>query len=313
MSVDADDEFQKELITLFVQEAQEWLQQIHVALDELQQGPPADRHRKLAQTMKAGLTNLGGSAATISLSEVEQASFAALSFVEAVENPAAALSASAFLALCKQLGHIHSALTRATGVTFDADSSACTEAVPATMATSDLLAALQGLLSCQTGATETARNVTRAVIAQVEGLIQTGVTECDTHSLRSFLIRVADDEQIFLDAVQRQGPVVVDGVAQMSRGLRESDRMSAGEGQALVDRVSALWAASQQVNALKAMTFFMGLQSFLTIVTQRRALPEARQFELVEQRLRGILGHIQEWVESGRVEREAIEALLPAA
>lgn len=313
MSVDVDDEFQKELITLFLQEAQEWLQQIHVALDELQQGPPANRHTKLAQTMKAGLTNLGGSAATISLSEVEQASFAALSFVEAVENPSAALSASAFLALCKQLGHIHSALTRATGVTFDADSSACTEAVPATMATSDLLAALQDLLSCQTGATEMARNITRTVIAQVEGLIQTGVTQCDTHSLRSRLIRVADAEQIFLDAVQRQGPVVVDGVAQMSRGLRESDRMSTGEGQVLLDRVSALWAASQQVNALQAMTFFMGLQSFLTIVTQRRALPEVRQFELVEQRLRGILGHIQEWVEAGRVEREAIEALLPAA
>ena len=192
MSVDVDDEFQKELITLFLQEAQEWLQQIHVALDELQQGPPANRHTKLAQTMKAGLTNLGGSAATISLSEVEQASFAALSFVEAVENPSAALSASDFLALCKQLGHIHSALTRATGVTFDADSSACTEAVPATMATSDLLAALQDLLSCQTGATEMARNITRTVIAQVEGLIQTGVTQCDTHSLRSRLIRVAD-------------------------------------------------------------------------------------------------------------------------
>ncbi|MGA6829003.1 hypothetical protein ACO9S2_15505 [Nitrospira sp. NS4] len=312
MSVDADDEFQKELITLFVQEAQEWLQQIHVALDELQQGPPADRHTKLAQTMKAGLTNLGGSAAMISLSEIEQASFAALSFVEAVENPAAALSASAFLALCKQLGHIHSALTRATGVTFDAESSVCSEAVPATMSTSDLLAALQSLLSRQTGATDMARNVTRTLIAQIEGLIQTGVTECDAHSLRSFLIRVADAEQTFLDAVQQQGPMVVDGVAQMSRGLRESDGMSTGEGQALVDQVNALWAASQQVNALQAMTFFMGLQSFLTIVTQRRVLPEARQFELVEQRLRGILGQAQEWAEAGRMERDAIDALLPA-
>ena len=57
MAVDTDDEFQKELIALFAQEAQEWLQQIHVALDELQQGPPADRHLKLAHTIKAGLAN----------------------------------------------------------------------------------------------------------------------------------------------------------------------------------------------------------------------------------------------------------------
>lgn len=313
MSVDADDEFQKELITLFVQEAQEWLQQIHIALDELQQGPPADRHTKLAQTMKAGLTNLGGSAATISLAEVEQASFAALPFVEAVENPAAALSASAFLALCKQLGQIHSALTRATGVTFDAASSASVEAVPATMATSDLLASLQGLLSRQTGATEMACNVTRTVIAQVEGLIDTGVTQCETNSLRSFLIHVADAEQVFWDAVRQRGPLVVEGVTRMSCALRESDRSVTGEWQSLLDHVGALWAASQQVNALHAMSFFMGLQSFLTVVTQRRVLPEHRQFEMVEQRLRTMLSHIHEWVEAGRMERVAIDALLPAA
>ena len=44
MSGDTSDEFQKELVDLFVQEAHEWLQNIHVALDELQQGPPPERH-----------------------------------------------------------------------------------------------------------------------------------------------------------------------------------------------------------------------------------------------------------------------------
>ncbi|MEC4889932.1 MAG: hypothetical protein RI101_07705 [Nitrospira sp.] len=313
MSVDADDEFQKELITLFVQEAQEWLQQIHVALDELQQGPPADRHIKLAQTIKAGLTNLGGSAATINLTGVEQASFSALPFVEAVENPAVALSASAFLALCKQLGQIHGALTHATGVTFDAESSASAEAVPSTMATSDLLAALQGLLSGQTGADEVARNVTRTVIAQVEGLVNTGVSQCDTNSLREFLTRVADAEQMFLGVVQQQGPMVAEGVAQMNRELRGPGQNPVSEWQALVDRVGALWSASQQVNAVQAMTFFLGLKSFLTIVMERRVLPNPRQFETVEQRLRSMLGAMQEWVEAGRAERGAINALLPAA
>ena len=131
MAVEAEDAFQKELIELFVQEAHEWLQQIHVALDELQQGPPPDRHLKLAQTIKAGITNLGGSAATISLSDVERASFATLPFVEAVENPASKISVNDFIVLCKQLGHIHTALTRATGVTFDADSAPeSVEAIP---------------------------------------------------------------------------------------------------------------------------------------------------------------------------------------
>src|SRR6476661_8627205 len=67
MSGDTSDEFQKELVDLFVQEAHEWLQNIHVALDELQQGPPPERHAALIGTLTAGVTNLGGSAATINL------------------------------------------------------------------------------------------------------------------------------------------------------------------------------------------------------------------------------------------------------
>ena len=62
MAADTPDDFQKELIDLFVQEAHEWLQNIHVALDELQQGPAPERHAKLIGTISAGVTNLGGHA-----------------------------------------------------------------------------------------------------------------------------------------------------------------------------------------------------------------------------------------------------------
>ncbi len=87
MAADNTDDFQKELIVLFVQEAHEWLQSIHDALDELQQGPAPERHAKLIRTMSAGVTSLGGSAATIDLPGVAQASFAALPFIEALQDP----------------------------------------------------------------------------------------------------------------------------------------------------------------------------------------------------------------------------------
>ena len=119
MSGDTSDEFQKELVDLFVQEAHEWLQNIHVALDELQQGPPPERHAALIGTLTAGVTNLGGSAATINLPDVEQASFAALPFIEAIKDPTKSFSVQHFLSLCKQLGQIHTALTNATGVSFE--------------------------------------------------------------------------------------------------------------------------------------------------------------------------------------------------
>jgi len=312
MSVNMDDEFQKELTALFVQEAQEWLQQIHVALDELQQVPPADRYRKLAQTIKAGLTNLGGSAATINLREVEQTSFSGLPLVEAVEDPSVPLSASAFLALCKQLGQIHGTLTRATGVTFDAES-ASEEVLAVTLPAKEFLAALHHLQARLTGTATMSCQVTKTIIAQIDGMTRNGVTHCNVTSLRDVLERGAQAERVFTQTVQQLGPLVADDIRRLAHVPVEEWKGSSGEWKAMVDRAGELWSASQQVNAVEAMTFFTGLQSFLAIVLAQRVVPAAPQFDKVEARLRGMPAIIQEWVEAGRRERGAIEALLPAA
>ena len=311
MAVETDDEFQKELIALFAQEAQEWLQQIHVALDELQQGPPADRHRKLAHTIKAGLTNLGGSAATINLHEVEQASFAGLPLVEAVEDPSVPLSASAFLALCKQLGQIHDALTRATGVAFDAES-AIAEVAATTVPVQEFLAALSGLINRLAGSTAISGHVTKTIIAQIDGMTRNGVTHCDVASLREVLARGAEVERAYAQTVERLGPFVADGIGKMAQASIDQWKESTVERSAIADHTAKLWSASQQVSAVEAMTFFTGLQSFLTIVWEQRVMPQTSQFKKVETRLRMMPTIIQEWAEAGRREREAIEALLPA-
>jgi chemotaxis protein histidine kinase CheA len=311
MAVDTDDEFQKELIALFAQEAQEWLQQIHVALDELQQGPPADRHLKLAHTIKAGLANLGGSAATINLHEVEQASFSGLPLVEAVENPSIPLSASVFVALCKQLGQIHDALTRATGMAFDAGS-ATEEVVPVTVPAQEFQAALSNVVSRLAGSTAMTCHVTKTIIAQIDGMTRNGVTHCDAASLREVLARGAEVERVYVQTVQRLGPIVADGIEKIAQVSTGQWNEASVEWNALADHAAELWSISQQVNALEAMTFFTGLQSFLTLVREQRVMPPTSQFKRVETRLRTMPAIIQEWAEAGRRERGAIEALLPA-
>lgn len=311
MSVETEDEFQKDLITVFVQEAQEWLQQIHVALDELQQGPPLDRHLKLAQTIKAGIANLGGSAAMISLSDIERASFSALPFVEAVQDPAAKISADDFIALCKQLGHIHAALTRATGVTFDAESAAaCAESLPVTILTSDLLAALHGLQERQAKSGSFHRNLVQTVIDQVEGLMNNGIGQCNVTSMRELLDRLAAGEEGFLQIVQQQLPSLTDELGRLKNGAEAPGR-SPERLRAVVEQVAQLWSAAQQVNATQAMTFFMGLHSFLTVVMQQRVVVAAKKYEAVESRLFESMKTIQGWVETGRAERTAIGSVLP--
>lgn len=311
MAVDTDDEFQKELIALFAQEAQEWLQQIHVALDELQQGPPADRHLKLAHTIKAGLTNLGGSAATITLHEVEQASFSGLPLVEAVEDPSVPLSASAFLALCKQLGEIHNALTRATGVAFDPES-AIPEVAAVTVPTQEFMVALSDLIGLLAGNTAMPGDVTKTIIAQIDGMMKNGVTHCDAASLREVLARGAEVERAYAQMVEQFGPFVADGIGKMAQASIGQLKESSVDWNAMADRTAELWSASQQVNAVEAMNFFTGLQSFLTIVMEQRVIPQASQLKKVESRLRSMPTIIHEWAEAGRRERGVIEALLPA-
>ena len=313
MSVETEDAFQKELVELFVQEAQEWLQQIHVALDELQQSPPSERHRALAQTIKVGVTNLGGSAATLKLSDVERASFSALPLVEAVQDPSARISTDDFIALCKQLGHIHGALTRATGVTFEAeDVPASSEDPPTMIPTKEFLTLLRGLKD--EGITSNAfhRNLVQTMLAQAEGLMERGVEQCNMSSIHEFLERSAEGEQGFLDVVQQELP----HLTAIIHTLKTSgDALSAPSSdlQNAVERVAQLWSAAQQVNASHAMLFFMGLHSFLTIVTQHRVVVGATRYDAIQSRLDQNLVGIEKWADNGRMERMAIQRVLPCA
>jgi hypothetical protein len=61
------------------------------------------------------------------------------------------------------------------------------------------------------------------------------------------------------------------------------------------------------------MMFFTGLHSLLTVVAQRRVLLAAARVESVKSRLHVMSGAIRQWVEHGRVQRAAIDELLPAS
>ncbi|MBK9306500.1 MAG: hypothetical protein IPM58_05255 [Nitrospira sp.] len=307
MSVETEDAFQKELIELFVQEAQEWLQQIHVALDELQQAPPAERHRSLAQTIKVGITNLGGSAATIYLSDVERASFSALPFVEAVQEPGVSISADDFLALCKQLGHIHGALTRATGVTFETEVDPTTvENAPAVISTQELLVRLRAIPEQSLAPGTSSRNLVQTVMAQTEGLMNRGMEQCNLASIQEFLDRLEEAERGFLDLV-RQDVLHLSTVFQ----ALQNGGAAPAQLQNAVERVAQLWSAAQQANASHAMTFFMGLHSFLTLVMEQRIGVGTHRYEAVHSRLVQTVNRLEEWGQSGRTERAAIQGVLP--
>ena len=313
MASDTTDDFQKELVDLFVQEAHEWLQNIHVALDELQQGPAPEQHAKLIGMMLAGVTNLGGSAATINLPAVKHASFAAVPFIEALQDPLKAFSVQDFLALCKQLGQIHTALTRATGLSFEDDGSrAMAEAAHASLSPGKFLQALQELQKNQSPGITSGRSIIGSLIEQMEGQVQSGVERIDASVIQSYLARVSEAEESFLKAIEERVPEIFKkmSVLKVDRG-EASLRMAAVE--ASLQDVAHLRTEAQQVHAGSAMLFFTGLHSLLTVVAQHRVLLAATRVELVRTRLQAMGGTIRQWVEYGRAQRAAIDQLLPAS
>ena len=309
MSGDTSDEFQKELVDLFVQEAHEWLQNIHVALDELQQGPPPERHAALIGTLTAGVTNLGGSAATINLPDVEQASFAALPFIEAIKDPTKSFSVQDFLSLCKQLGQIHTALTSATGVSFESQAEAeVVEAAPALSPAEFLgtLRALQSTHPAPTGPLE--RNLIKTLIDQMEGQVQAGVQQVGVDVIQGYLDRMAASEEAFVQLIDAQMP----GLAQKLAALAGDGTLPNGAMEASLQEVTQLRAEAQQVNVTPAMTFFGGLQSLLSVLAQHRLGLATERVQAVTGRLTAIRDLIHQWVERGKAERTAIGQALPA-
>jgi chemotaxis protein histidine kinase CheA len=309
MSGDTSDEFQKELVDLFVQEAHEWLQNIHVALDELQQGPPPERHAALIGTLTAGVTNLGGSAATINLPDVEQASFASLPFIEAIKDPTKSFSVQDFLSLCKQLGQIHTALTNATGVSFESEAEAeVVEAGPA-ISPAEFLQTLRSLLSKQAPpAGPLERNLIKTLIDQMEGQVQAGVQQVGVDVIQGYLDRMAASEEAFVQVVDAQMPVLTAKLV----ALTDEGALPNGALEASLQEVAQLRAEAQQVNVTPAMTFFGGLQSLLSVIAQHRLRLAAERVQAVTDRLAAIRDLIHQWVERGRAERTAIGQALPA-
>ena len=312
MSADTPDDFHKELLDLFVQEAHEGLQNIHVALDELQQGPAPDRHAKLIKTISVGVMNLGGSAATINLPDVERASFAAIPFIEALIDPLKAFCVQDFLSLCKQLGQIHTALTRATGISFENDGNGvAAKVIDASLSLGEFLEALQELQQKQSFSIASGRNIIRSLIEYLEEQVQADVERIDATIVQGYLARVTEAEESFLKSIDEQLPVIFEKMSVLTMEEGEgSSKMPALE--ASLQAVARLRTEAQEVNAGLAIVFFTGLYSLLDVVVQRRVLLAATRVESVKARLHMMGGAIRQWVEHGRVQRAAIDQLLPA-
>lgn len=307
------DEFQKELIELFGQEAQEWLVQIYSALTELEGQPDSERHAQLIDVIIRGITSLGGSAATIDLPEVERATFALLPYIETIKDRTT-VTAQDFGTVREQFRIVVAYVKDATGITIEIEPPA--EAVPAPEPVIDFLTLLNALRALQDQQLGNAANAPRSLIPlalqRFEHEARQGGEVIQATTFQHILHELHRTDAHCLDSLMQELP----GLARYVGRLRVEGTGVAEPEQPLgpsLERIEQLQSVAKQTNATILVTFLAGLQNFLSLLVHRRIPVAEHRLQSVEGRILVMASMVEEWMATGQKEFEAISRLVPAA
>ena len=102
------------------------------------------------------------------------------------------------------------------------------------------------------------------------------------------------------------------GLTAKVAALSETAAPSSEALNASIQEVAQLRTEAQQLNVTPAMTFFSGLQSLLSVVSQHHLRLDDVRVQAVVGRLAAMRDLIHQWVEHGKAERTAIGQALPA-
>lgn len=335
----SDDPFQKEVLKLFALEAHEWLRQIRGALRELEGEPDQREKPKLFDMILRGVTNLGGSAATVELPAIQQLAFGLLPLLQALRSQGALASAEQFTALRDGLERITAAVSQvaepppaASGEPTRAAANIAgptlspTPPVPAApksrqpsepgvappppALSGTILGPLRELQQARARSLEPTRNMVEAVIEKAQGNPAHRSSPINGPTVLRILQELDRLDEQFLAEVQRQVPMITEAVSVLKSG-NASALVSNESLEPILREVQRLHEGARAVNATAIMLLLHGLHTFLTVVAHRRVSLVLQRLEAVESRLGAVIPMAQQWVEVGRIERAAIGKILP--
>ena len=323
-SHDTTDPFQQEIIALFAAEAQEWIGQVETALHELEAGPPQFRCVKLFETIRNGVTNLGGSAATVERPDIEKLAFSMLPHLDAIEGQGKVTSAGQCATLRESLETLATAVQRlipspaagpsAAQPTAPAAASAGSAPAPAAAAapaalTGPIIDALIELQHSRADSAETTRALVDSLIQIPAGSAGQGVVTGDREAiLRNLKELDALDSQLLAD-VQHRLPNIQKAFSSLKAGGAAAFA-SNGSLEGVLQDVVRLRDEAFAAGASSVMSFFKGLHSWLSLVAHQQVTVPSQRFEAVESRLKSALTMAQQWVDVGRMKKANVEQFL---
>jgi len=321
------DPFQQEILGLFAAEAQEWISQVETALHELEAAPASFRTAKLVETIRNGVTNIGGSAATVERPDIEKLAFALLPHLEAIEGQGRVTSAGQCAALRESLETLATAVQKlipavphvpgvGPGAASTAPAAPAVAAAPApqpaaapTALTGPIIDALIELQQSRADSTETTRMLVSALIQVPAGGAGQGVVTGDREAIvRNLKELDALDARLLADVQQRLPNIQKAFVSLKAAGA--SAFASNGSLEGVLQDIGRLRDEAFAAGAVSVMSFFKGLHSWLSLATRQGVTVAPQRVEAVESRLKSVLTMTQQWVEVGRMKKANVEQFL---
>ena len=314
------DPFQQEILGLFAAEAQEWISQIETALHELEAAPASFRTAKLVETIRNGVTNIGGSAATVERPDIGKLAFALLPHLEAIEGQGRVTSAGQCAALRESLEALATAMQSlipaASPAGTSAQPAAAPKAAPAPQAataptalTGPIIDALIELQQSRAESAETTKALVDSLIQVPAGGASQGVVTGDRDAIvRNLKELDALDAQLLSDVQQRLPNIQKAFVILKAGGA--SAFASNGSLEGILQDIGRLRDEAFAAGAASVMSFFKGLHSWLSLATRQDVIVAPQRVEAVESRLKSALTMTQQWVEVGRMKKANVEQFL---
>jgi chemotaxis protein histidine kinase CheA len=326
-----EDAFLDEVLGLFVLEAQEWINQSHTALLELEHHPVSDRKQKLYDTIVCGVTNLGGSAATVELHDLEQLAFGLLPLLKAMQALNGSTTSVQLGALREgfngiigavqalsdtkigQVPHLEQILKRLAEVAHQT-AMAPQQGLPAppstSTSTSSVMDRLAELQRQHPGTSNASRHTIEAIVRRAKkDYGERGWRSVDAPTVIQIVQELDRCDDEFMNDVKKRLPTIV-GIFADCASPHADMLLSNGRMEKLLQEVQAMHDSARALEAKPVMQFFYGLHTFLTILSQKAVEIAGSRLEAVESRIKRIVPIAEQWIEDGKKERAVIQQQL---
>lgn len=330
-----EDAFLDEVLGLFVLEAQEWINQSNTALLELEHHPVSDRKHKLYDTIMCGITNLGGSAATVELRDLEQLAFGLLPLLKAMQDLNGSTTALQLGVLREGFNGIVGAVQRLRDtksgqvpnleeilkqVTEAARQTAMAPQpgappLPAASSPSDstspaspgLMDRLSEFQHQHATTSNTRRHTVDAIVRKAKrDYGERGWRSVDEPAVIQIMQELDRSDEEFMNEIHKRLPTIA-GIFSDCASPHADMLLSNGRMERLIQEVQAMHDSARSFEAKPVAQFFHGLHTFLMILSQKAVDIATSRLEAVESRLKKIVPIAEQWIEEGKKERAAIQ------